>query len=163
MSVVTLDEFKRFLSVDLSDTSEDTFYQELLDRAEQRIGNVFGGALSQADYTEIYDFDNLIFPKHYPIVSVSSVKIDGVTQSGGVDYFVYDDYIVLMGEGECKSVEITYTAGFDPVPEDIKQAIILTAAFYMRMNSELKPEVQTDYRMPQEVENIFAPYRRIAI
>jgi len=162
MSVVTLDELKRFLSVDTTDTSEDTFYQELLDRAEQKIGNVFGGALSQNTYTETYDFDRIIYPRHYPVVSITSLTIDGVAQTDGVDYFSYD-YIVLMNEGERKSVEITYTAGFNPVPDDIKQAIILTAAFYMRINSELKPETEADYRMPQEVENILNPYRRIAI
>jgi hypothetical protein len=169
MSVVSLAEFKHFLQIDESDTSQDTLFQSLIDSAESKVSNYLGG-LASASYTEKHDFkqDMIILPYHYPIISVASLKITGQALTEDTDFFVYPFYIrlyyytasLLMPVYWAKAVEITYTAGYDTVPEDIKMAIKLTAANYVKLNTELKPEQAIDYRMPQEAKDLLFPYRR---
>ena len=172
MSVVSLDEFKEYLQVDTTDTSKDTLFQSLIDSAEGKVSSYLGG-LASASYTEKYDFreDMLIITDHYPIISVDSLKISGQTLTENNDFFVYPFYIelyyysatLLMPVYWMKGIEVTYTAGYNTVPEDIKMAIKLIAANYVKLNTELKPEQAIDYRMPQEAKDLLDLHRRITL
>lgn len=72
--------------------------------------------------------------------------------------------------------EITYTAGYEPVPEDAKQAALLvTASWYARVGRDpaLQSESLGDYRytlapgaeggLPPQAERLLRPYREVVI
>ncbi|NLH62459.1 MAG: hypothetical protein GX452_13755 [Ignavibacteriales bacterium] len=162
--MVTINELKRFLGVDVSDTSQDTLYTELITRAEQKIANLFGGELYLTNHTdEKHDFSKILLTKHYPIVSVEKLTVDGETLTEDEDFFVYDKYIEFYGIYSTgrKSVAISYTAGFGDIPDDIDQAIILTAANFLKINVDLQPQQFEDTRLTREIIEILTPYLRI--
>ena len=161
----TVDEFKRYIQVDESDESQDTFYTELLTRAEQKIANLFGGELDQTVYTdETLDGSKILFPKHYPIVSVEHLYIDDSELTEDTDFYVYDTYIYLNADVEGnKNITLDYTAGYDDIPDDIEQAIILTAANFLKLSADLQPNQLVDTRITKEVQEILAPYLRIVL
>ena len=163
--MATLNEFKRYLQVDITDTSQDTFYTELLTRAEQKIANFFGGELYQTVYTdEMLDGNKILFPKHYPIISVEHLYIDDNELTEDTDFYVYDTYIYLNTDIEGKkNITLDYTAGYDDIPEDIGQAIILTAANLLKLSADLQPNQLVDTRITKEVQEILAPYLRIVL
>ncbi len=170
MSVTTLAEFKHFLQIDETDTSQDTLLQELLYRAEKKAQTYLSTKFYASDgtpeiITEKHDAnDKMVFTKYQPIISVSSVKLNGDTLTEGADYYVYDGYIQLETLSDVpQALEIQYTAGFVGLPDDIVQAVLLIAANYLKLNSELKPDQQADYRMPQEAERLLFPYLRLEI
>lgn len=161
-----LNEFKHFLQIDLSDASKDDLLNELLDRAEAAIAKIFGGELEYTQYTdEYYDYSSLLFPIHYPIISVESLTINENPLIENEDFYVYDNYIKIIGHESdaSKCVKLSYTAGFDFVPDDIIQAIILQAAFYLKLNVDLQPQQLIDGRLTEEIEDLLRPYLRIII
>ena len=163
--MATLNEFKRYLQVDITDTSQDTFYAELLTRAEQKIANFFGGELNETVYEdEILDGNKILFPKHYPIISVEELDIDDNELTEDTDFYVYDTYIYLNTDIEGKkNITLDYTAGYATIPEDIGQAIILTAANFLKLSADLQPNQLVDTRITKEVQEILAPYLRIVL
>lgn len=160
-----LDEFKRFINVDATDTSSDTLYSELLARAEQKIASLFGGELREANYEgEKLDSETILFPKHYPIVSVEKLVMGGVELVEDTDFYVYKTYIYLIPANEQKkNITLDYTAGFYDIPEDIEQAIILTAANFLKINADLQPNQVVDTRLTREVCELLNPYLRFII
>ena len=162
--MATLNEFKRYLQVDITDTSQDIFYAELLIRAEQKIANFFGGELYQTVYTdEMLNGDKILFPKHFPIISVEHLYLDDSELTEDTDFYVYDTYIYLgLNEGN-KNITLDYTAGYASIPSDIEQAIILTAANFLKLSADLQPNQLVDTRITKEVQEILAPYLRIVL
>ena len=170
MSVTTLAEFKHFLQIDETDTSQDTLLQELLDRAEAKVQNYLSTKFYASDatpdmITEDLDADNkIIYTKYQPFIEVTSITLDGDTLTEDSDYYVYDNYIYLLVLSDTPQVlEVQYTAGFVGLPDDIKQSVILTASNYIKLNTELKPEQSIDYRMPKEAKDLLFPYLRLEI
>ena len=159
-----LDEFKRYLEIDTTDTSQDTFYTELLARAQQKIANLFGGKLESTAYTgEELDCGIILFPKHYPIVSVTHLYLDDSELTEDTDFYVYETYIYLgLNEGN-KNITLDYTAGYATIPGDIEQVIILTAANFLKLSADLQPNQLVDTRITKEVQEILAPYLRIVL
>lgn len=163
--IVTTAEVKRYLNIDTSDTSQDTLISELISRAEAKIGNLFGGNILGTDYAdEIYDFSQILFTQHYPIISVTSLYLRNSLLVENEDFYVYPTYINFTFDTEAKkAVKISYRAGFQPVPDDIKQAIILTASNFLKINVDLQPQQIEDTRLTREVKELLEPYLRIII
>ena len=73
---------------------------------------------------------NLLNILDAPIVSVISLSVDGVPVDSA-SYVVRDEYIILLGglmfNPGTANIEITYSAGFSPVPGDIVQTALRIA------------------------------------
>ncbi len=168
MSITSLDKLKRFLQI--TDTSQDTFLQELLDRAEKKIETAletkfYAGGDTSETLDEKYNNGIIIATSYRPILSVEQITSNGDPLIENNDYYVYAEFVQMNDDTppSNKTIEIKYTAGYVGIPEDIEQAIILTAANYLKINSELQPNQSVDYRMPQEVKDLIQPYRRIIL
>jgi len=160
--VVLLEDFKRFLGVDIEDTSKDAYYTSVLTTAESKIKAFFGGNIAVNTYTEIVQFRGKIFyTKYFPIISVTSVTVDGNTTT---NYTVGNYYISFNNEFEqTATVSVTYTAGFQTLPQEIYTAIILTAMNIVKMQTDVKGDQVSDNRLQREVEQLLLPYRRFPI
>lgn len=137
-----------------------------------------------ATYTDTYNGNGR--PSQYlhegPVVSVSSVSINGIVVAQSADAvsagYVYDDRMVYL-RGACvperftrgvQNVTITYEAGYSATPPGINQACVLWVAdlFAKRNRIDKKSETlgqqQTEAYdlsdMPQAVKTLLRPYVR---
>ena len=125
------------------------------------------------------DSDRLL-PRNFPILSVSSVMIDGVavTQASTpvASGFLFDARRILLRgfafTRGVQNVQVTYTAGYASIPLDLKQAAIETFALAYRQrahigekSSSLGGQVTLAYDLadiPQRALSVFNQYRRVA-
>jgi hypothetical protein len=150
MSYATLAEFKA--SVGITDSTDDTALQSVLDATDQLINNYcdikvgFGQTASQARY---YTADNLTFVLTDPIVSVSAVQTDDdgdgtyETTWSATDYVLaprnaaldtrpYTEVDTAPNEPKVFTtlylgVKITGVFGWPAVPSAVKQAALIQA------------------------------------
>ena len=150
MSYATLAEFKA--SVGITDSTDDTALQSVLDATDQLINNYcdskvgFGQTASQARY---YTTDNLTFVLTDPIVSVSSLQTDDdgngtyETTWSATDYVLaprnaaldtrpYTEVDTAPNEPKLfptlyLGVKITGVFGWPSVPSAVKQAALIQA------------------------------------
>lgn len=86
--------------------------------------------------------DRLLLPGA-PVLTVTSVTVDGDPLTAGTDYKVRRDAGVLRRMGSAwpdwAEVTVTYDHGYDPIPEDISEVVIDQARTIFRV----QPGVQT--------------------
>ena len=122
-----LADLKALLGIDASDTSQDNVLNLALNAAWSYIKNYCNRDFIAQDYTETQYFNlsqrDFVVLRHYPVNSVTSLKIDGVTISS--DYYELDsesgiitlkfNYLLDEDTDEgidyCKA-EISYNAGY---------------------------------------------------
>lgn len=136
-----LDLFKLYLGIDVGDTTKDTELSFSLDAAgqicEQYIDRVIGKRPVE-EYFQSY-FGRVTL-HNYPVDTAQDVTVtlNGQEQS---DYEVYEErwrlphltrqavqHDMPLDWRAYDRVVVSYTAGFDPIPSDLSQAIIYTAA-----------------------------------
>jgi len=152
MAYCTADEVKTYTGItkeDLgfsTDTDLDNFISTLISQAEEIINDYCGRDFNLHENVvekhdaeaENYEYSDafprskvayLIFPKHYPIVSVSSLKIDDQTVDTD-DYKVYDSYIKskTIPKEKWQNIELTYSYGYSSVPQSVKTVCIRLVA-----------------------------------
>lgn len=126
------------------------------------------------------DSDRLL-PHYFPIISVTSVSVDGVALAQSTlpiaSGFLWDSRRVLLrGFSFCRgvqNVQVSYTAGYSAVPLDLKQAAIEAFALAYRQrthigekSSSMGGQVTLAFDMsdvPPRALALFNQYRRMAL
>lgn len=134
MALTTLASVKTWLSIDNTNTANDSLLNDLIDSCSSYIETWLNRTILQANYSEDYCGygTNVISVANYPIVSVSSVTVNGVAQkilpfsdynSTGIKFIdrriIAQNFFFPRG---ISNISINYAAGFAAVPADIKQA-----------------------------------------
>lgn len=175
-----------------SDTEFDNFLNSLITQVEAVIdkycnvpsGFFKAGGLSFSQ--EVYDWpeDGVIYLKHRPVLSLSSVELDmaGLNQTAdwaAIDskyYYLYPNRGILKIIGKTpghveRSVRVTYTAGYSAVPDEIKLAALNYASniLHVILQRKIAPVVRVDEfavriaygeAFTGEVKALLASYRR---
>jgi len=166
MSIVNVDDFKLYLQIDVEDTKMDTLLQSLIDGTEKNI-EAQGLKLTAASITnEKHDWSSVLYPNFYPINSVSNLKVDDVALVEDTDFFVYPDFVrINYSSDNFKSVILSYNAGLTIVPEDIKTAIKLFAAYDLKANHPIEPNTreELDSRLLLEAQRKLRQYLRVCL
>lgn len=173
-ALCSLNELKNYLNMPTAETSYDTVLELLINMASDVIEQFLGTPVLNGSYTEKLDGDgtNVLVPRHYPIISVSSLKVDGEAVSSD-DYYVYEGYIYseqTLAEGH-QNIELIYTAGWgatmSDIPLDLKLACIKLASYWYRRDvgayshSFGEPEEVRGlpaWSMPAAVRSLLEPY-----
>jgi hypothetical protein len=133
--------------------------------------------------TENYDGNDSdrLLPRNFPIISVSSVSIDGVavqpaTTPTTAGYLWDGRRILLRGFRFCRglqNVQLSYSAGYPSVPLDLKQAAVEAFALTYRQrvrigekSNSMSGQVNVSFDMgdvPPRSMAIFSQYRRLAL
>jgi hypothetical protein len=133
--------------------------------------------------TENYDGNDSdrLLPRNFPIISVSSVSIDGVsiqaaTTPTTAGYLWDGRRILLRGFRFCRgvqNVQLSYSAGYPSVPLDLKQAAIEAFALTYRQrvrigekSNSMSGQVTIAFDMsdvPPRSLAVFSQYRRLAL
>ena len=138
MALFTLAEVKTYLNI--SDTSEDYYLQTLVDMVDAYVKKYTMRNLEETTYTkELYDGPgtNSLVLRNYPIISVTEVlemtdEVEVATVSERFNdaddgYFVLNDregilYRDIPWTRRRGSIEVTYSAGYSTIPDDLKWA-----------------------------------------
>ena len=132
---------------------------------------------------EVYDGNDSdrLLPHYFPIISVTSVIVDGVSiapsTQPSVAGFLWDSRRVLLRAYTftrgVQNVQIAYSAGYSSVPLDLKQAGIEALALAYRQRTHIGEksnsmggQVTLGFDMsdvPERSLAVFSQYRRIAL
>ncbi|MCK5884477.1 MAG: phage gp6-like head-tail connector protein [Bacteriovoracaceae bacterium] len=138
--LVTLDQMKAYLNIDLADTNHDAFLQEQIVIVSEAIEGYCGRVFSEGTYTQIFhvdEFNNALGDKltafHYPVISVTSVTAQPdslvippteyrIQKTKGLLTRVLNGSRRSWAQG-ATSFEVVYTAGFVIIPAVIRQVV----------------------------------------
>lgn len=151
IDLTTLAEVKAYLNV--TGTTADVLLQSLITAVSQAMMNYCNRTFQLQSYTETRDAtgNTQWVMLNYPIVSVTSVSVNGNTippstgfngggyggRSGyynGVWSVMIDGYCVPRGR---RNVMIAYTAGYATIPADLDQACIETVALKYKQKDRI--------------------------
>ena len=183
MDLTTRDALKRYLGIDLSDTSQDLLLYDLIDYASERIESYCARRFASAELTQYADgsgTSELVLTRR-PVSELTSVRVDAdrefaaETELDDSEVVLYPDSGVVLRDGAAfpegnRNVRIEYTAGYATVPDDLALACVkLAAAWYAHARAGadgVSRESLGDYAgrydttpLPADVEAALAPYR----
>ena len=136
-ALCSLDEVKNFLGMTGSIQLDDDLIEDLCDRVTEIFtSQCQRDTFKVKSYTDYYDGESseYLFVNHLPLISIASINNDSDwvwgsdTLLSNTSYRIVDGkYIVLNGDKFVKSnqsIKVVYTAGYETIPNDLKQAAI---------------------------------------
>jgi len=89
----------------------------------------------------------------WPIVEVTSVKVDGVYVPAA-DYHLQEDKLNFEKSVEGDRVEVVYKAGFEVIPDDVKYAVFLLGGRYFNNPTDTPEQIDRT-----AAANLLRPFR----
>lgn len=134
MALVTIDQFNEY-----SSNYEDALVKDIfIESAETMVKEYLGYDPTRQTYHQNISGigSSRLYLNAQPIVSITSLKIDGVEQSVE-DYEVSDFYIYRVDGTESftsgiDNVEVEYIAGYSVIPSSIKLTILRIASLLLQ-------------------------------
>lgn len=173
--LVTLAEAKAHLR--RLDGEEDAYIMSLVAAASAFIDGPYGivkrAVGRQTLEVRSHVFSGICALPLGPVESITSVKyidVDGAEQTvPDATYYLTDERFGLMSgavwprlRGDANGVRVQYLAGFDPVPEPIKQAaLLLVSQWFMNRSAVAVGSAVND--MPNGVKALLWPYKVIRV
>ena len=190
-ALTTLVDVKQHLGI--TDASEDSFLEKLIDRSTSRIESHVNRKLKKRAFTELYDGPGTqhLLLNQFPITTVTSVNIDqGQDFLAGTNIDL-DALIIRAEEGllsfggetgggpgfdtgiwiaGTRNIKVVYTAGYDPIPDDLTHACVKLVAVEFNRSREGADGIETESvsghsvtwvrGLPQEIDEMLLAYRR---
>lgn len=116
-TIVTLSEMRSFLNIPTAQTGKDNLLISLLDSYNDEMELYLGVTMINSTYTEYYDGDgrDSLFLKHNPIISVTSLTLDGTALVENTDFYIRDSCYIKLEDDvfteDLNNVVIVYVAG----------------------------------------------------
>ena len=131
-TIVELADIRSFLGIPTAQTAKDPLLESALDAYNKMIEDYLCVPMINLTYTaEKYDGDgtDTLFLKHYPIVSVTTLTLDG-TAIVAADYLIYStEGFIRYDDGiftkDYQNISITYSAGHGATRADVSDALKL--------------------------------------
>ena len=159
MSYSTLAQFKAYLWIDVSDTSQDTILTEFLNSANEKLNNLCG-VDSFAKWTRtqtiekrwIYDTPRWLefYLKNKPVASIDKMNWENYSWEKWTDYLIIYDRRAIFKKLQLNDwwmVEVEYTAWYETIPDDLKLMEMMLAS---GMRQEHNYEWVSSYRLWDE-------------
>lgn len=120
--------------------------------AENQIGSV----IVRSDFTDVFLFSSSV-TLDAPLISVRSVKVDGVSLSGGYSVSKAAGTVTFDGSVTGSEAEIDWEAGMEQIPDDVMIAVLMMAASFFSnpMDSVMS--------LPTASANLLRPYRHYEV
>jgi len=162
LNVVSLDQAKLWLRVDLDYDYEDTLITALIKSAVNQVEQYTLQVLWQRSITEITDRSGNLKIYNYPIIAVEDVfDKDFEDVNFEIEQSQWYTHVITNQAG---FNTVTYVAGYDwnydggsDVPDDIETAIKEMITYLYENRDNPKEE------MPKVVTFLLAPYKRITL
>lgn len=134
-ALITIADVKDYYEIKSEASDINIQIEKLINRMSTLFESMIG-PVKAATYTKYYDGEGrkLLFLDHLPIISITSINDDSEwewessTLIDSDDYMIHSSgqYIVLkvaLSSGD-QNIEVVYKAGFEAIPEDVKQVAI---------------------------------------
>lgn len=151
--LVTVAEYKAYAGI--SSTNQDSTLAIIVQKVSHLVKNICRRTF--LDYVDEYKVDvfsggapRILLPET-PILSVASVQFSNDYGKTYTKLVEFEDYVVdherdvveiiagaLMEYKKVNAFKITYTAGYEVIPEDLKLAIFDLVTYYMRNDAAIK-------------------------
>ncbi len=172
VALVTLPQAKNYLRVD--DSADDESIMRLIEAATKTAEDHAGKTFVQKEVTEnrVGNGDRLLSLHWQPIVSVTSVELDGVAQTKDVDYIeLLDMGWLKRGSGwtKDKAIVVVYTAGYGVtraatqvlIPDVVTAVLLILADLYENRGDtvdsiNISGLGSTSYKLPSRAEKILS-------
>lgn len=156
-ALVSLDSVREALGFEETQVTDDNILAGLINRLSARIETYCGYKFKGRSFTEYHNglgWSPSVFVSNPPIISVSEVwdDTDRAFTDSANDLISSGDYMIYASEGEIRlynnetvfskghqNIKITYSGGYDSIPEDLQGACIL---FVMRDYRMIKDKIQ---------------------
>lgn len=158
MGFITLEELKIELGISFDTDKYDSFLNRKISSVTNSIKRYCQRDFESAERTQTVNFPkNFIYLDEFPVSSVASVVVDGVTlessqyladSESGLLYLLdesgyqkdWKDY-----SGPPKQVVITYTAGYSSIPDEIKDIVFsLCTSAFMKIGGDPTKDVKME-------------------
>lgn len=126
----TYADVKKFCHIARNNSNNNEKIKELIPKASAMIDSETNRFFNQRTITnEIHDDEtktieeNKLFPKYFPIISVTSLVENTITLTENTDFYVYDNFIRKTTDfiPDYKGISLTYVAGKAIIPDLIRQ------------------------------------------
>jgi hypothetical protein len=145
VDLCTVDQVKEWIPIRNGD--DDSLLERVVPAISTAVQNQIGRSIGKATYAEARNGNgkSAMMVQNYPIVTVASVSVDGVTiaprTAFGGSGFVFDDDTIYL-EGSCfsrghQNVALGYDGGYTVVPLDLEQAVIESIAFLYKERARI--------------------------
>lgn len=151
--LVTVAEYKAYAGI--SSTNQDTELATTVQKVSHLVKNICRRTF--LDYVDEYKTDifsggapRILLPET-PVLNVASVQFSNDYGKTYVKLTEFEDYVVdkqrdavelisgqLMEYKRVNAFKVTYTAGYEVIPEDLKLAIFDLVTYYMRNDAAIK-------------------------
>ncbi len=150
-SLVTLAEYKAYSGI--SSNTQDVAISAIIPKVSALVKSIcrrtFVDYVDDAKVEVINGGYDKLYMKEYPLISITSFE---VSQDYGVTYtelVEYTDYVLDIEEGSIANLvntyfpkkingyKITYTAGYETIPEDLKMAVLDLITYYIKNESAI--------------------------
>lgn len=184
--LVLLDDVREQLQFRSNDTAQDVWLAKVITRTSQQAEKYCNRIFAQQDYQDTFGIVRA--DPHTPLmlgqapITVTDVNIDGTDLSTS-DWIADSDPGLLYRASEPRiwistsSIVVQYTAGFEPVPDDVQQAVIqlCVLAYRGRTRDPMLRERETpgmgremywvgpapgEQILPGDIASLLNPYRR---
>ncbi len=177
--LVTLDEYKTYATI--KSVEFDARIEQIITSVSYLVENYCSRTLLLGD--PLVDYDNggstIIYTEQFPIVAITSVELTedyGQTYTPLSEYSGYiidkkrDAIISLIEDGveHPNKYKVTYTAGYEVLPEDLKLAIFDLIDYYYknesvpkRMSNFVTIEYVKTTDFPPHIKRVLDLYRSI--
>lgn len=149
-NLVTLAEYKAYAGI--TSTNQDAQINSIIPKVSQLIKTICRRTF--VDYVndskeEIYSGGwDKIFLKEYPILSISSVETSVDYGATYTELVEFTDYVLDAEDGTLAAIippfpkmvngyKITYTAGYESLPEDLKLAVLDLVTYYIKNDASI--------------------------
>ncbi len=166
-AVVTLDEAKAWLGE--ATAYADPQISAIVEGAVAAVERAIGSSIAATEVADEYhDGDGrlVLYLGRMPAISVSTVTIDGTQVNDCVLEESFRLYRAACFPYGRRNVVVTYMAGYNPVPDDLKLAVLMLVKFYA--GSQLTARsmwfeggggVGQEHEWPNQVKMIVGTYR----
>lgn len=185
LSLVTLSEYKAYAGI--TSTNQDAALNSIIPKVSELIKNLCRRTF--VDYVNDSKIEvvsggtgSKLFMKEYPLLAVSSVEFSDDYGFSYTSLTEFTDYVIDREDGSLVSISnidwkkringyrITYTAGYEELPADLKLAIFDTITYYLKgdgaVHSSRAPgsnTVQIEYittvALPAHIQRVLDLYK----
>ena len=147
MNLVTLAEYKAYVGI--TTNNQDAAIENVIPGVSALVKSICRRSL--VDYVddakvEVHSggYGHAIFLKEYPVLAVSGVELSTDYGANYTDLIEFEDYVLDQECGTLTSLKpggfpkrlngykVTYTAGYETLPGDLKLAVMDTISYYLK-------------------------------
>jgi hypothetical protein len=153
-SVAEVRSFTKVQAVEYSDAAITILIENAQAYIDEVAHTTFGGSTAVTEYREVEDKRNWFFTNYYPIISITSLKVDDdddgtYTEIGSSDFDWWTSGLIKLNDDADisyfpsynKCIEIKYNYGYASVPELIRFMTLVHVALQIQDSVELQRQM----------------------